>query len=154
MRRTSYEDPDCPVAQSLERVGERWTILILRDAYKGMTRFDQLEKSLKIAPNILTGRLASLVESGFLERKRYSERPPRDEYVLTERGRDFQEVVASLAAFGNRHFLTHDPSFVLFDTQTGKQADPMVIDAVSGQRVVNPRFQPRSTNQPVGSTDD
>lgn len=154
MRRKSYKDTDCPVAQCLERVGERWTILILRDAFKGMTRFDQLEKSLRIAPNILTSRLESLVESGFLERRRYSERPPRDEYVLTERGRDFQEVVASMASFGNRHFVTQEPSFVLFDTQTGKKADPMVIDAVSGQRVVNPRFQPRSITQSVGSSRD
>ena len=75
-----------PIARSLERVGEWWSILILRDAFAGLTRFDQFQKSLDIAPNMLTRRLKSLVEAGLLERRRYSDRPPRYEYVLTERG--------------------------------------------------------------------
>ena len=65
----------------------------LRDALHGLTRFDQFQKSLDIAPNMLTRRLNALVEGGLLERRRYNQRPPRDEYVLTERGRDFQPVL-------------------------------------------------------------
>ena len=94
----------CPIARSLEHVGEWWSMLILRDAFGGTTRFDDFQQSLGIAPNMLTRRLAALVEAGLLERRRYSERPPRDEYVLTDRGRDFKPVLAALVAFGRRHY--------------------------------------------------
>jgi DNA-binding HxlR family transcriptional regulator len=104
MQRKNFGEMQCPIARSLERVGEWWSILILRDAFHGMTRFDELQKSLGIAPNMLTRRLGALVEAGLLERRRYSERPPRDEYVLTPRGRDFRPVLVSLLAWGNRHF--------------------------------------------------
>ena len=80
MRRKSFGDMACPIARGLERVGEWWSILILRDAFAGMTRFDEFQKSLGIAPNMLTRRLNALVEAGLLERRRYSEQPPRDEY--------------------------------------------------------------------------
>ena len=76
----------CPIARGLERVGEWWSILILRDALHGMTRFDEFQKSLGIAPNMLARRLNALVHAGLLERRRYSERPPRDEYLPTARG--------------------------------------------------------------------
>ncbi|HEX5262058.1 MAG TPA: helix-turn-helix domain-containing protein [Phenylobacterium sp.] len=104
MRRKSFNTMQCPIARSLERVGEWWSILILRDAFHGLTRFDQFQKSLDIAPNMLTRRLNALVEAGLLERHRYSERPPRDEYLLTARGRDFQPVMDALYAFGERSF--------------------------------------------------
>ena len=87
----------CPIARSLERVGEWWSILILRDAFAGMTRFDAFQKSLGIAPNMLTRRLTALVEAGLLQRRRYNEHPPRDEYLLTNRGRDFRPKTASFA---------------------------------------------------------
>src|SRR3982751_5921060 len=97
-----YADGPCPIARGLCRVGDAWSMLILRDAGSGSTRFDQFQKNLGIAPNILTRRLAALTEAGLLERRRYSERPPRDEYVLTQRGRDFRPVLLSLLAFGNK----------------------------------------------------
>ena len=103
MQHKSFSNLQCPIARSLERVGERWSILILRDAFQGLTRFDQFQKSLGIAPNILARRLKSLVEAGLLERRRYSAHPPRDEYLLTERGRDFRPVIWSLLAWGNKH---------------------------------------------------
>ncbi len=89
MSKKDFAEMPCPVARSLGRVGEWWTILILRDAFHGLTRFEQFQKSLGIAPNMLTRRLNALVEDGFLERRRYSEHPPRYEYVLTALGRDF-----------------------------------------------------------------
>src|SRR5580658_8531531 len=98
MRHTSFETMQCPIARGLERVGEWWSILILRDAFRGMTRFDEFRVSLGVAPNILTRRLTGLVEAGLLERRRYSEHPPRDEYVLTERGRDFRPVLLAMLA--------------------------------------------------------
>src|ERR1700761_6302603 len=90
---------ECPIARTLESVGEWWSILILRDAMQGLTRFDEFQTSLGIAPNILTRRLNTLVESGLLERRRYSERPERFEYILTERGEDFRPVLWTLVAW-------------------------------------------------------
>jgi DNA-binding HxlR family transcriptional regulator len=104
MQRKSFADMPCPIARSLERVGEWWSMLILRDAFAGVTRFDDFQQSLGIAPNMLARRLAALIDTGMLERRRYHEGPPRDEYVLTERGRDFHPVLVELVAFGRKHF--------------------------------------------------
>lgn len=104
MRRKSLAEDRCPVARTLDRVGDPWSMLILRDAGFGSIRFDQFVESLGIAPNMLTRRLESLVEAGMLERRLYSEKPPRHEYVLTARGRDFQPVLQALKAFGKQHY--------------------------------------------------
>src|SRR3954471_14392556 len=98
MRRKSFHKMLCPIARSLERVGEWWSMLIMRDALHGMTRFDEFQKNLGIAPNMLTRRLNALVEAGLLDRRRYNDRPPRHEYVPTARGRDLRPVVISLLA--------------------------------------------------------
>src|SRR5580698_9612816 len=104
MRHKNLAAMPCPIARSLERVGEWWSMLIMRDALHGLTRFDEFQKSLGIAPNMLTRRLNALVEGGFLERRRYSARPPRYEYRPTARAEDFRAVLIALNAFGNRHF--------------------------------------------------
>ncbi len=142
MQRKSFEGMACPIARSLEHVGEWWSMLILRDVAQGKTRFDALQKHLGIAPNMLTRRLAGLVEAGFLERRRYSERPPRDEYVLTPRGQDFRPVLWAILAFGNRHFAPEGESVVLVDAQTGLRADPVLIDRVSGKEMTPANFRP------------
>src|SRR5882724_7129320 len=141
MRRKSFGDLQCPIARSLERVGEWWSILILRDAFLGATRFEQFQKSLDIAPNMLTLRLNALVESGLLERRRYSERPVREDYVLTERGRDFRPVLWALLAWGNKHFAPEGASVVIVDSKTGAQADPVLVDGKSGRPLVAPDFR-------------
>lgn len=141
MQRKSFGHMQCPIARSLERVGEWWSILILRDAFQGLTRFDQFQKSLDIAPNILTRRLNALVTSGLLERRRYSERPVRYEYVLTERGRDFRPVLLSLLTWGNKHFAPEGASVIVIDTKTGKPVDAVLIDRASGEPIVAPRFR-------------
>src|ERR1700684_4580822 len=110
MQRKSFLDMQCPIARGLEHVGEWWSILILRDAFRGLTKFDEFSESLGIAPNMLTRRLNALVEAGLLQRRRYHERPPRDEYVLTDRGSDFRQVVLAMLAFGNKHFPPDDRS--------------------------------------------
>jgi len=148
MERKSFGNMQCPVARTLERVGEWWSILILRDALHGLTRFDQFQKSLDIAPNMLTRRLNALVESGLLERRRYSEHPPRYEYVLTERGRDFRPVLWALIAWGNRHFAPEGPSVIVVDTETGEPADPVLMDRRSGKVMVEPTFR----SVPAGAT--
>jgi DNA-binding HxlR family transcriptional regulator len=141
MQRKTFGNLQCPIARSLERVGEWWSILILRDAFHGLTRFDQFQKSLDIAPNMLTRRLNALVESGLLERRRYNERPPRDEYVLTERGRDFRPVLWALLSWGNKHFAPEGKSVVLVDRETGAEADPMLVDRASGRPISDAAFR-------------
>jgi DNA-binding HxlR family transcriptional regulator len=135
MQRKSFGNMQCPVARSLERVGEWWSILILRDGFAGMTRFDEFQKSLNIAPNILTRRLTALVDAGMLERRLYCERPPRHQYVLTERGRDFRPVLISLQTWGNRHFAPEGLSVMLVDARTGAAAEPILVDRVTGQPI-------------------
>ncbi|VVM62702.1 hypothetical protein PS683_01380 [Pseudomonas fluorescens] len=98
MQRKSLTRDECPIARSLDRVGEWWSILIMRDALQGLRRFDEFSRSLGIAPNMLTRRLNALVEAGMLERRAYSERPPRYEYVPTPKGEDFRMVLMSLLA--------------------------------------------------------
>jgi DNA-binding HxlR family transcriptional regulator len=107
-------------------------MLILRDAGLGLTRFDAFQKSLGIAPNILTRRLTALVKDGLLERRRYSERPPRDEFVLTEAGRDYLPVLHAIGAWTRRHFADR-PLSQLIDAQTGVPIDPVVVDRNSGR---------------------
>lgn len=121
----------CPVGRGLARAGDAWSMLILRDAGLGRTRFDDFEKSLGIAPNILTRRLAALVEAGMLERRRYSERPPRDEYVLTEAGRDYLPVLQALAGWARKHFGEGAMS-ELVDASSGRAITPLVVDAETG----------------------
>ncbi len=140
MERKSFGNMQCPVARTLERVGEWWSILILRDALHGLTRFDQFQKSLDIAPNMLTRRLNSLVESGLLERRQYSERPPRHEYILTDLGRDFRSILVALNTWGNKHFAPEGPSVLLIDSTTGEEAEPVMIDGKSGKRLNSPDF--------------
>jgi DNA-binding HxlR family transcriptional regulator len=141
MRRKSFEALQCPIARSLERVGEWWSILILRDAFLGATRFDQFQKNLDIAPNILTRRLNALVEAGMLEKRRYSDHPPRDEYVLTERGRDFRPVLWSLLAWGNRHFAPEGASIEIVDAKTGQPAEPLLVDRATLRPLQAPAFR-------------
>jgi DNA-binding HxlR family transcriptional regulator len=137
MQRKSFEKLECPVARSLERVGEWWSILIMRDAIYGMTRFDQFQKNLNIAPNMLTRRLGVLVEAGLLEKRLYSEHPPRHEYIVTPRGRDFRPVLLSLQTFGNKHFAPEGPSVVLVDRETGQPAEPILVDRLTGKPITD-----------------
>ncbi len=140
MQRKSFGNMPCPIARSLERVGEWWSILILRDALHGMTRFDEFQKSLGIAPNMLARRLHALVEAGLLERRRYSQRPPRDEYIPTARGRDFRPVLVALLAWGNRHFAPEGASVLLVDTTTGAAVDPILVDPATGRPIKEPEY--------------
>jgi DNA-binding HxlR family transcriptional regulator len=133
MQRKSFGKMPCPIARSLERVGEWWSILIIRDALHGFTRFDEFQKSLNIAPNMLTRRLSALVHAGLLQRRRYSERPPRYEYVLTDMGRDFRTVIVAMFAWGNRHFAPEGASVLLVDKKTQKAAEPVLVDRRSGR---------------------
>ena len=121
----------CAVARGLAIVGDAWSMLILRDAGLGMTRFDQFRASLDIAPNILARRLRKLTEAGLLTKTRYSEKPPRDEYLLTEAGRDFPPVLQVVGAWGRRHNGGGALSYSV-DAETGTIVEPVVVDRVTG----------------------
>ncbi|HVI52320.1 MAG TPA: helix-turn-helix domain-containing protein [Candidatus Sulfotelmatobacter sp.] len=141
MQRKSFGNMQCPIARSLERVGEWWSILILRDCFHGLRRFDEFEKSLGIAPNMLTKRLNGLVEAGLLERRQYNDRPPRFEYVLTERGRDFRPVLQALLTWGNKHFAPEGASVLIVNQETGQIAEPVMVDGISGRPLSDPVFR-------------
>ena len=98
-----YENQVCSVAGALEVVGERWSLLIVRDITLGVRRLEQLQKSLGIARNVLQKRLERLVDEGVLERRLYQERPARHEYLLTEKGLDLWPVVVALMKWGDSY---------------------------------------------------
>src|SRR5262245_16460919 len=102
MQRKSFETMSCPIARSLEKVGEWWSMLILRDASRGISRFDEFQQSLGIGSNTLSRRLKALVDQGLLERRKYSDQPLRYQYVLTPIGKDFRPVLRALIAWGNK----------------------------------------------------
>jgi DNA-binding HxlR family transcriptional regulator len=97
------QNPVRTARSSLQRVGERWSILILRECFHGATRFDEFQQRLGVAPNILTCRLNTLVAEGLLVRCEYCKHPPRHEYLLTEAGRDFRPVLLALRDWGAKH---------------------------------------------------
>ncbi|MRH90622.1 transcriptional regulator [Nocardia sp. SYP-A9097] len=101
MRRTSFEDMNCSIAQCLEVVGEWWTLLIVRDALFGITRFDDFRTRLGIARNVLTQRLEHLVEQGVMSREPYQENPVRYDYRLTDKGRALWTVVTAMRQWGD-----------------------------------------------------
>jgi DNA-binding HxlR family transcriptional regulator len=109
MLRRDYEGQNCSIARALEVVGERWTLLIVRDVFLGLRRFDQLQESLGIARNVLTYRLNRLVEEGILERVRYSERPERFEYRLTGKGRELNIALTGLRQWGDKYLSEKPP---------------------------------------------
>lgn len=131
--KNSYENP-CPISRSLTVAGDGWSILILRDAHAGLTRFDQFRKSLGIAPTMLTRRLATLTEEGLLEKRRYSEHPPREEYLLTDAGRDFLPVLFMIGAWG-RKYRGGGKLTQFFDAETGTEIQAIAVDEVTGAKI-------------------
>jgi DNA-binding HxlR family transcriptional regulator len=98
-----YKTQTCSIAGALEVVGERWSLLIVRDVFLGLRRFDQIQSDLGIARNVLQARLQKLIDQGVLERSLYQERPPRHEYRLTEKGVELWPIVVSLMQWGDRY---------------------------------------------------
>jgi len=112
MLNREYEGQNCSIASALEVVGERWTLLIVRDVFLGLRRFDQLQESLGIARNVLTDRLNRLIEEGILERVLYTDRPERYEYWPTQKGRDLLLPLTALMQWGDK-YLSEKPATLL-----------------------------------------
>jgi len=113
MQHKSFETMNCSIAQTLEVVGEWWSVLIVRDAFLGVTRFDDFHQRLGISRNILTSRLEHLVERGILEKSAYQEHPVRFDYHLTEKGRDLWVVLAAMRQWGDRWEAPDGPPVVM-----------------------------------------
>jgi DNA-binding HxlR family transcriptional regulator len=115
----TYEGQDCSIARTLEVVGERWTLLVLRESFLGTARFDDFQRRLGIARNVLQTRLERLVEEGVLERRPYQDRPRRFEYVLTREGRDLLPVLLALLQWGDRHRAPDGPPVAIAHARCG-----------------------------------
>ena len=123
----------CPVAKALELVGDRWTLLLVRDLLGGTRRFQDLEASLPgIAPNILSDRLKLMEKHRLVRRRFYSDHPPRAEYALTDKGRELGTVVGALAAWGSRHVYK---GARLVHADSGKEVRLGYFRADTGKRV-------------------
>ena len=117
----------CSVARTLSIIGDRWTLLLLRDCFLGIRRFEQFQERLGVTRQILSDRLRRLVEQGVLSRELYQERPPRHEYRLTAKGRDLYPVMLSIMAWGDKHMTDETgPPLELYDRNTGRRVQPQV----------------------------
>lgn len=132
MKKTTFQDMPCPMAQALELIGDGWNVLILREAFSGASRFDDFEQALGIATNTLTRRLKDLVAGGMLERRLYNERPVRYEYLLTPKARDLRPLMLVLLQWGNRHGSLGQSKTTLVDGITGDPVDLILVDRATG----------------------
>lgn len=136
MERKSFADVPCSIARSLDVFGDWWNPLIIRECLYGVTRFDDLHDWLGIGRNILTKRLDALITAGVLEKRAYSERPPRFEYLLTEKGYDAAVLLLAMMTFGERWaFSAGREPIRLFDKKTGRRVRAVVVDDETGERI-------------------
>jgi DNA-binding HxlR family transcriptional regulator len=135
MQRKSFAAMDCSVAQCLEVVGEWWNMLIVRDAFLGVSRFDEFQSRLGIARNILQQRLSDLVDAGVLVRVPYSEHPPRSEYKLTEKGRDLWPVLTTMREWGDKYQAPTGPPITTVHKGCGAVTTPVLVCSECGERV-------------------
>jgi len=123
MLKRDYPTQYCPVASTLEVIGERWTLLIIRDVFLGIRRFEELQRDLGVARNVLQIRLERLVEEGILDKHRYQERPTRYEYRLTEKGLDLWPVLVAMVQWGDRHGIEGDRPMIIQHRGCGGEID-------------------------------
>ena len=134
MRRTRFDDAVCPIARTTDLMGDWWTPMVMREAFLGRRRFDEFQKALSVSRGVLAKRLSRLVDEGLLEKRAYEVRPPRFEYILTEKGIDFYSVLAAMWRFGE-DWLWEEGSespLQLFDSQTGEPVAPRVVNERTG----------------------
>ena len=134
MKRTRFDDAACPIARTTDLMGDWWTPMVMREAFLGRRRFDEFQKALSVSRGVLAKRLTRLVDDGLLERRAYEERPPRFEYILTEKGRAFYSVLAAMWRFGEDWLWEEgsEPPFQIFDRETGEPVSPRVVNERTG----------------------
>lgn len=135
MRRTRFDDATCPLARTSDLLGDWWSPLILRDLLLGHRRFNDLENSLGISRGVLAERLRRFEEEGLIERHCYQDRPPRHDYVLTEKGSALWGVLAAMWQYGDEWLFDerNGPRVELRDARSGSKIRPQMIDGTTGQ---------------------
>lgn len=136
MRRTRFDDWDCPIARVTDLMGDWWTPLVLRECFYGRRRYDEFVDALGIPRPVLSKRLARLMDEGLLEKQKYEEHPPRWEYRLTDKGRASWDVLAAMWRYGlDWQWNEDDLPLVLVDRETGAEVHPAVVDEATGERL-------------------
>ena len=133
VERKSFAGMHCSVAQCLDVVGEWWSMLVIRDAFLGVTRFDDFQERLGISRNILNQRLTRLVEEGVLEKVEYSHHPPRYDYRLTDKGRDLWPVLTAMRQWGDKYAAPDGPPLRVVHKKCGKVSQAMLTCSVCGE---------------------
>lgn len=144
-RRRSFDDMNCSIARALDVVGEWWTLLVIRESFRGTRRFDVFVERLGIAPNILAARLRRLVEHGVLAERPYQDRPTRVEYRLTAKGRDLYPVIVALLGWGDRWYAQDGPPVLLMHAPCGHRAEARFVCGHC-----NAKLDPRETRAVPG----
>lgn len=138
-RTADYSRQSCSIAATLEVIGDPWTLLVIRDAFQGVRRFEQWQDRLGVARNVLAARLKTLVQHGVLEPRLYSERPPRNEYVLTAKGKDLSDVLVTLHGWGSKHVYGDETAgFDMVHETCGRSLRPRIACTCCGE-IVNRR---------------
>lgn len=138
MRWNELRGESCPVARGLSVIGDRWTMLVLRDCFLGVRRFEQMQERLGVTRHVLADRLRKLEAAGVLRREAYQERPLRHEYRLTERGKALYPVLVSLIEWANQNVPAKTkPSITLISRETGEPITPMLVDANTGNEITH-----------------
>ncbi|MBW4962263.1 helix-turn-helix domain-containing protein [Sulfitobacter sp. CW3] len=138
MKWNDLQSEACPVARGLSVVGDRWTMLVLRDCFLGVRRFEQMQERLGITRHVLADRLRKLEAAGVLRREPYQQRPLRQEYRLTERGKALYPMLVSLIEWANAHVPPPgEPSVTLVSRETGDPIVPVLVDANTGEKITH-----------------
>ena len=132
MRRTRFDDWPCPIARTTDLLGDWWTPLVLREAFAGRRRFDEIQQALDIPKAVLAARLARLVDEGLMTKEPYQDHPPRYEYRLTAKGRAMWDVLAAMWRWGSDWAFEGEPPAVLADRETNEEVRPLVVDEQTG----------------------
>lgn len=135
MTPVDFATMQCSIARTLDAIGDRWSLLILRDAFYGVRRFEDFREDLGVARNILTDRLQKLVAHGVLDRVQYEDKPPRFEYRLTDKGRDLLPVVLTMMRWGNKWTQAEKGPVTLTHTTCGHEAEPLVTCSHCGEEL-------------------
>jgi DNA-binding HxlR family transcriptional regulator len=118
---------DCSLFRSMDVLGDRWTLMVLREAFMGVRRFTEMQRDLGVARNVLTDRLNFLVDAGVLERRQYQDRPVRYEYRLTPMGRDLQPSLLALMQWGDKYLAPDGPPALVEHTDCGHETEPLLV---------------------------
>ncbi len=136
MKWNELENEACPVARGLSVIGDRWTLLILRDCFLGVRRFDMFQEHIGMTRHVLADRLKKLVDANILRKEPYQERPTRYEYRLTQKGKSLFPILMMLISWADEHMPADDPSpYEFLNKDTGQLIKPALFDETNGRRV-------------------